>query len=607
MLSSGSRLLQIRDLTIVYPGQRADVTAVESVELDIDEGEILALVGESGSGKTACCLSVLGLLDASARVTGSIRYGGTELVGSGVETLARLRGREIAMIFQDPTGSLNPVRSIGGQLTEMARRGKTQGGKAQDDKPWSSSPRAAWANAIALLRATNVSDPEQRMRQYPHELSGGLAQRVMIGMMLTHRPRLLIADEPTTALDMTTQKQALAMLAELRAEHRMAILLVTHDLGIVAEISDRVAVMREGRIVESGKTAQILSSPRHPYTASLVRNRLDLERVATRPLAAASPPILRLVDIWKSFSVDRGEAWGRRRSLSVVKGASLEIGGGQAFGLVGESGSGKSTLARIAAAIDAPDKGEIVYGTGLGPRERRAVHRLVQYVPQDPAGALDPRMRIGDQLREPLDIHAIGTAAERERRCGTMLEAVGLGPEMSKRFPHELSGGQRQRVVLARALMLEPKILVCDEILASLDVVTQAQIVDLLEELRAKFGLSLLFISHDLSQVRRLCEQIAVMYLGSIVEAGPSEVVFSRPRHPYTEGLIAAIPRLAAPRIEAQTALLGDPPSFLHPPSGCAFHPRCPAASAICRSERPPMRVLRDGRSAACHLAEEAA
>jgi peptide/nickel transport system ATP-binding protein len=509
-------LLEISGLRISY----RDTIAVDGVALDVREGEIVALMGESGSGKTACCLAILGLLDRAARVTGSIRYRGTELLDGTGRGQAALRGRELAMVFQEATDALNPVRTIGSQLIEMLRTHRP------------GPLRAARQAAAAMLGRVQVPDAARRMRQYPHQLSGGLNQRAVIGMMLLHGPRLLIADEPTTALDMTTQAEILKLLARLRDEQGVAVLLVTHDLGIASAIADRVAVMRHGRIVEAGPATELLARPAHPYTQALVDARLPWRAAPAIPRPAPTqPPVLRLADIRKSYAAP------------VLRGVELEISHGEAFGLVGESGAGKSTLARIAAGIEAPDAGTVAYGPGIVANPRKSLHRSVQYVFQDPAGALDRRLRVRDQLREPLDIHRIGTRAERLRQCGRMLALVELDPAIAERFPHELSGGQRQRVVLARALMLEPRLLICDEPVAALDAATQAQILRLLRALRERLNLSLLFVSHDLPQVRHLCDRAAVLANGAIVESGPCEQVLGEPAHPYTQALVAAIPR----------------------------------------------------------------
>ncbi len=568
---SREELLRIRDLRVTY---RGGVVAVDNAAFDLRAGEIMALVGESGSGKTACCLAIPGLLDPAASVSGSIRYAGEELLGNGRAQAAR-RGHDIAMIFQEATGSLNPVRSIGSQVAETA------------------GSREA---AAAALRRVGVSDAATRLGQYPHELSGGTNQRIMIGMMLAQAPRLLIADEPTTALDMTTQARILALLARLRAEQGMAVLLVTHDLGVVAAISDRMAVMQHGRIVEAGATAEVLARPSHPYTRTLLHNRLELHAVPVRTARTASAPILSVRDVGKSYGP-------RGRRLAAVQQVSFDIETGEAFGLVGESGSGKSTLARLATGIEAPDSGTIAYGSGIDTVGKAALQRQVQYVFQDPHGALDRRLRVREQLREPLDIHGIGTRIERQREAARMLRLVELDEEIGARYPHELSGGQRQRVVLARALMLQPRLLICDEPVAALDVATQAQILRLLRELRERLGLSLLLVSHDLAHVRHLCDRVAVLYCGRIVESGRCEQVLERPAHPYTRALIAATPRPATPGpgMPDPTVAAAEPPSRRDPPAGCAFHPGCAVALPVCRRERPVPRIAPGGQSVACH------
>ncbi|UCI32093.1 dipeptide ABC transporter ATP-binding protein [Mesorhizobium sp. B4-1-4] len=523
-------LLEIRNLRVSFPTREGELVAIDGIDLDVGAGEIVALVGESGSGKSTCGLSILGLLDKRVVATGSIRFDDVELLDDGGSTQASLRGREMAMIFQEPTGALNPVRTIGSQLREMIcyHTGTTTG--------------AAQEKAAGMLEKVQVPDAAGRMKQYPHEMSGGLNQRIVIGMMLLHGPRLLIADEPTTALDVSTQAEVLTLLTKLRDEQGLAILFVTHDLAIVSMIADRVAVMQRGRIVESGPTSEVLTNPKNPYTKALVEARLDWTTPPPVLVTISEDPILRVASVTKSYARKSG-VFGSRQRSQILSDVSFAIKSGEAFGLVGESGSGKSTLARIVAGLELPDSGTVKYGAMVEQTGRKALHRSVQYVFQDPAGALDRRLRIKDQLREPLDIHAIGERRERDSKCVEMLELVELDRSFAGRFPHELSGGQRQRVVLARALMLQPRLLICDEPVSALDASTQRQILKLLHGLRERLGLSLLFVSHDLTQVRYLCDRVAVLKTGEIVETGECRQVLETPQHPYTKMLVSSIPR----------------------------------------------------------------
>lgn len=535
------KLLEIRNLRVSFPTKEGEHVAVDGIDFDIGAGEIVALVGESGSGKSTCGLSILGLLDKRVAATGSIKFGGVELLEDNGATQAALRGRKISMIFQEPTGALNPVRTIGSQLREMIRyHASTSKGAAQD-------------RAIGMLEKVHVPDAAGRMNRYPHEMSGGLNQRIVTGMMLLHGPRLLIADEPTTALDVSTQAEVLALLTKLRDEQGLAILFVTHDLAVVSMIADRVAVMQHGRIVETGPASEVLTNPKHPHTKALVEARLEWTTPPATFVNICEDPILSVASLRKSYAMS---SWmfGSRLRPPVLSDISFFIKSGEAFGLVGESGSGKSTLARIVAGLEHPDSGLVTYGTAIDRATRRALHRCVQYVFQDPAGALDRRLRIRDQLREPLDIHEIGVRRERARKCLEMLELVELDRSFADRLPHELSGGQRQRVVLARALMLQPRLLICDEPVSALDASTQRQILNLLHGLRERLGLSLLFVSHDLTQVRYLCDRVAVLKKGEMVESGECRQVLEDPQHPYTRMLVSSIPRPHESRSEEPMA-----------------------------------------------------
>ncbi len=506
------------------------------------------------------------------------------------------------MVFQDPMTSLTPHLAVGEQIAEVIRRHR---GAARPD---------ARARALALLRRVQVSDPERRMRQYPHELSGGMRQRVMIAIALSSEPQLLIADEPTTALDVTIQAQILALLAELKRERGMAMVLITHDPGAVAGVADRVAVMREGCIVETGPVAAVLKTPRDPYTRTLVRDtpRLDAgadaaAAGATGLAASGSAAALTLADVTVRFDVGRG--WlGPHARLTAVSAVSLELYAGESLGVVGESGCGKSTLVRAALQLLRPDAGRVVWmGQALGDLPSsalRALRRDLQIIFQDPLGSLDPRMTVGEIVEEPLRVHARDfDRGARAAQAAALLRRVGLAPELASRYPHELSGGQCQRVGIARAMILKPRLLICDEPVSALDIPTQQQIVRLLAQLKRESGMCLLFVSHNLALVRQLCERVLVLYLGRMMELAPAQGLYTQPRHPYTRELLAAVP---IPDPDVQPARLararpGEPPSPLSPPSGCVYRTRCPHAAPVCEERIPAWEDLPDGRRVACH------
>jgi oligopeptide/dipeptide ABC transporter ATP-binding protein len=592
-------LLVLEQLSVRFAGAHGVVTAVEDLSLEVARGECLGVVGESGAGKSQAFLAVLGLA-ANAQVRGSARLLGTELIGASARLLDGVRGARVGMVFQDPLTSLTPHLTVGAQIEEVARRHLRL------------SATAARARALALLERVHVGDPARRARQLPQELSGGMRQRVMIAIALAADPQLLIADEPTTALDVTIQAQILGLLAELKRERALALVLITHDLGAVAGLADRVAVLRAGRLVECAAVAQLLSAPREPYTAALLREARGGEPPAAArasgPAAASSgPESLRVESLSVRYLVRQG-AFRRRALLSAVEGVSLSLGAGGALGVVGESGSGKSSLVRALLQLLPPAAGRVVWmGQDLGtlpPRSLRALRRDLQIIFQDPLGSLDPRLTVREIVAEPLEVHAPElAAAARTAKVGAALEQVGLPAALLSRYPHQLSGGQCQRVGIARAMVLEPQLLVCDEAVSALDAPTQEQIVALLAELRRSSKLALLFVSHNLAVVRRLCERVLVMYLGRMMEQGGAEQLYLRPRHPYTRELLAAIP-LIDPLLQPQRLLLarsGEPPSPLAPPSGCVYRSRCPHAVAVCAERVPAWEVSGEGSRVACH------
>ncbi|HEX2162204.1 MAG TPA: ABC transporter ATP-binding protein [Thermoleophilaceae bacterium] len=528
-------LLSVRDLSVAFEGERGTLRAVDGLSLDLAPGEVLALVGESGSGKSVTALSLIGLLRApGARIAGSARYGGSELIGAPERELRRLRGEELAMVFQDPLSSLNPVLRVADQVAEQVL--------AHRDV----SAREARERAVALLRRVGIPEPERRADAYPHELSGGMRQRVMIAMALSCDPRILIADEPTTALDVTVQAQILELIRALRAETGAGVLLITHDFGVVAELADRVAVMHEGRIVEQGVVEDVFERPESPHTRRLLAAVPRLDGPLREPRTFGDrPPVLELADVEVSFPVRRrllGRGGERRRA---VDGVTLSIAAGETVGLVGESGSGKSTLARTAVRLLEPTAGSVSFdGRDITRARRRELTPLradLQIVFQDPYGSLNPRKRARDIVGLPLRLGGV-PRSEVGPRVERLLERVGLKAAHADRWPHELSGGQRQRVGIARALALSPRLVVLDEPVSALDVSVQAQILDLLGELQRELGLSYLFISHDLRVVRQVSDRVAVMRDGRVVELAPVADLYARPQHPYTAELLAAVP-----------------------------------------------------------------
>jgi len=588
-------VLTLDRLTVTFATAAGAVNAVDDVSLSVAPGECLGVVGESGAGKSQAFLAVMGLLAANGRARGSARFAGTELIGMPPAALDHVRGLRIGMVFQDPMTSLTPHLTVGEQVAEVAMRHLHL------------SRAAARSRALELLERVQLTDPARRLRQYSHELSGGMRQRVMIAIALCCGPQLLIADEPTTALDVTVQAQILALLAELKRERSMAMVLITHDMGAVAGVADRVAVMRAGRVIEAAAVAAILKSPRDPYTRELVRAAAPPAAIAAAPAAAPGGTALVVSGLRVEFAVGRGWLKSPAR-LTALRGVGFELAAGEALGVVGESGGGKSTLARAVLALLRPSAGEVVWMgrelLTLAPRELRALRAELQIIFQDPLGALDPRMTVGEIVGEPLLVHRPELdSAARGEVIAQMLRRVELGTELSGRYPHELSGGQCQRVGIARATILKPRLLVCDEPLSALDGPTQREILALLEGLRRESGMSLLFVSHNLGLVRRLCARVLVLYLGNMMELAPSESLYTRPRHPYTGELLAAVP-VADP--DVQPARLGrtrpgEPPSPLAPPSGCVYRTRCPHALKLCAERVPEWEETGGGARVACH------
>ncbi|MFL5231446.1 MAG: dipeptide ABC transporter ATP-binding protein, partial [Microvirga sp.] len=656
----------------------------------------------------------MGLLPKrGVQVTGSVRLDGQELIGASTGVLRRLRGADMAMVFQDPLSSLNPTVTIGVQVTEVLHEHEE------------TTRKAAQARAAELLGEVGIPDPARRMGEYPHQLSGGMRQRALIAMALACSPRLLIADEPTTALDVTIQAQILELLRELNRDFGTAIVLISHDLGVIAGVCARVVVMYAGEVVEEGSTEEVLSDPRHPYTWALINavpridrhtpgNRrlttiegappdpLDLpqgcrfaprcpfriERCTEHPelLAVAPgrdarcwvtqaggrlalPPsssrlrgeglggeageaspqaegeglstlaldpeaaphpvapearaglsrqagkgerLLEVRGLVKHFPLPKNGFFQKRLIVHAVDGVDLDVARGETVGLVGESGCGKSTLARVLIRIHKPDAGSIVFeGEDIArasAAEIRPLRKRMQMVFQDPYASLNPRMTVADIIGEPLRFHGLAaTAAETREQVAELLSTVGLSPKAAQRYPHEFSGGQRQRISIARALAVRPDFIIADEPISALDVNIQAQIINLMLELQEKFGLTYLFIAHDLAVVRHISDRIVVLYLGKVVEVARSGVLFERPLHPYTRYLISAVPvpDVAVERRRQHLQLKGEPPSAVDPPSGCRFRTRCPIARAVCAEVPPPLAEHQGGHFAACHFAGE--
>ena len=662
-------LLQVRGLEVSFRTRGSSLAAVRGIDLDVAEGETLAVVGESGSGKSVSMMALLGLLPETATVKGSVSFMGRELLGLSDRSLRQVRGRDVGIVFQDPMSSLNPVKTVGQQIAETVQL------------HLGANRRAASARAVELMAEVGIPDPRNRSRSYPHQFSGGMRQRVMIAMALACRPRLLIADEPTTALDVTVQSQIVQLVKDLQAEHGMAVVWITHDLGVVAELADRVAVMYAGRVVERNDCDSIYTAPAHPYTVGLLSAvpRMDAPLGHLLPEIPGAPPDPFLVPAgcsfadrcpavldlcreqapplerppggsgsaacWRSEEVLQGRApsvevpdeprrttsrsqgealltlaglevhFGARSLLRrapvvrAVDGVSLTVQAGETLGLVGESGSGKSTLGRAVLGVERPTAGQIQVGEvdlSAGKRALRDSRRKVQMVFQDPASSMNPGFTVGDVVAEPLLVNGIGNRASRARRTAELLRLVELPADTADRHPHEFSGGQRQRIAIARALALEPSMVVCDEAVSSLDVSVQAQVVNLLARLQRELGLALVFIAHDLAVVRHISDRVAVMYMGQVVEVGARAEVYEQPSHPYTRMLLASVP-VPDPRAgRAPRVATGDVADPSSPPTGCRFHPRCPLARpGLCDVEVPVLRRRSGTQESACHLAEE--
>jgi len=678
-------LLEVHDLDVSFPSESGPVRAVRGLSYHLAPGEVLGIVGESGSGKSVSSLAVMGLLPSSATVTGSIRFKGSELRGLDDKEFSRLRGEGISMVFQDPLSALTPVYTVGDQIAEAIRIHRDV---SRDE---------AAKRAVELLDLVGIPNAAERVRAFPHEFSGGMRQRVMIAMAIANDPDVIIADEPTTALDVTVQAQILEVLQTAQKATGAAIVMITHDLGVIAGFADRIMVMYAGRAVETGTVDDIFYRPRMPYTLGLLGSLPRLDRAERQPLTpvegnppslvelppgcpfaprcpmrlsvclelepdldptrhpghkaachrhpeieeqgltatdvfpapvAGEPPVARRprleraavleVDgLVRRFPLTRGAVFRRTvGTVHAVDGVSFDIREGETLGLVGESGCGKTTTINEILSLARPQEGRIVVlgreTTGLGRGGRRDIRRDLSVVFQDPMASLDPRLPVADILSEPLRTYGI-PREQRANRVRELLRLVGLGPEHASRYPQEFSGGQRQRICIARALALEPKLIVLDEPVSALDVSIRAGVINLLEQLREQLSLSYLFVAHDLSVVRHIANRVAVMYLGRIAEIGDVDRVFDAPAHPYTQALLSAIP-LPDPRRERERrriVLQGDLPSPADPPSGCRFRTRCPLFATLtgtqqqrCIDEEPAVASQGPDHGAACHYAQ---
>ena len=654
-------MLEVTDLRLGFAAGRRTLLAVDGISFTISRGETFALLGESGCGKSATAQGLMRLLPAAGRIVGgSVSLDGEDLLALAEADMRGWRGRRMAMIFQEPATSLNPVLTVGRQIGEVLERHLGLAGTAARER------------MLDLLRQVGIADPERRLDEYPFQLSGGMKQRVMIAIALAGEPELLIADEPTTALDVTVQAQILDLLAKLQVDRGMGMLLITHDLGVVARMAHRIGVMYAGELVEVASREDFFTTPRHPYTQALFAALPEVSRRGTVlttipgqvPSLAAMPAgcrfaercpqvmpvcrerspewreatpghavrchwqgttaaaekspdftvdreipekteLLTVADLKVHFPIRKGILQRTVGHVFAVDGVSLTISPGRTLALVGESGCGKTTVGKALLQLIPPTAGSVRLAgeelVGLRGRRLRAVRRHLQMVFQDPFASLNPRLRIGEIIAEGIGALAAAPAGQAQAAVRALLQQVGLPDDAVDRYPHEFSGGQRQRIAIARALAVQPELLVCDEPTSALDVSVQAQILNLLKQLQAELGVAYLFITHNFAVVEYLAHDVAVMYLGRIVEQGRAEEVLENPRHPYTQALLSAVP---VPRLdggEGRIRLGGETPSPASPPTGCHFHPRCPKATAVCRERYPERTAVSATHAVNCH------
>ena len=656
-------MLEVTDLRLGFAAGKKTLAAVNGISFAISAGETFALLGESGCGKSATAQGIMRLLPAAGRITGgSVRLDGAELLTLAEAEMRQVRGARIAMIFQEPATSLNPVLTVGVQIGEVL------------DLHCGLRGEPARQRMLELLRQVGIADPERRLDEYPFQFSGGMKQRVMIAIALAGEPDLLIADEPTTALDVTVQAQILDLLAQLQRERGMGMLLITHDLGVVAKMAHRIGVMYAGELVEVASREEFFSRPQHPYTQALFaalpevsRRGMALTTIPGQvPSLAAMPagcrfadrcahvmpvcresapdwrsvaashalrchwsgsaaavadtprlglgdlmpemaPFLSVADLKVHFPIRRGILQRTVGHVRAVDGVSLAISAGRTLALVGESGCGKTTVGKALLQLVKPTAGSVRLGgselVGMQGKRLRAARRHMQMVFQDPFASLNPRLRVGEIIAEGMSALGLESdGAARGRAVAALLKQVGLPDEAAGRYPHEFSGGQRQRIAIARALAVQPELLICDEPTSALDVSVQAQILNLLKKLQEELGVAYLFITHNFAVVEYLANDVAVMYLGRIVERGSAEEVLRSPKHPYTQALLSAVP---VPRLDAHSAAIrlpGETPSPANPPAGCHFHPRCPQAMDICRQRYPETSGVSATHTVNCHL-----